>query len=98
MVTAPITTPASPIHLLRTLLFTIATPKITATVPWRIRKKLLVPCSINLTPSATLKVMAFSSGGAATQESTANLLRYSVHSLENGKGTGCHYSKYKTKP
>ena len=97
-VTAPITTPAPPIHLLRSLLFTIATPKITATVPWRMRKILLVPYSINLIPSATLKVMVFSSGGGSKPRIIYHLVSNSIYSLENGKGTGCHNSKCKTNP
>jgi hypothetical protein len=38
IVAAPANMPNPPIHLLRRLLIAIATPKITATVPWRIRK------------------------------------------------------------
>jgi hypothetical protein len=73
MVAAPANTPISPIHPLRRVLLAIATPKITATLPWRIRKMLLILISVHLIPSATRKVMAFSSAGAAVQESTALL-------------------------
>ena len=46
--------PIAPIHLPTTGLSVIATPKVIATVPCRIRYILLVPTSVHLIPSATL--------------------------------------------
>ena len=82
IVAAPANMPNPPIHLLRRALFAIATPEIIASVPWRIRNMLLIPISVHLIPSTTLKAMAFSSPssaeggeeeGIAYQVSTATL-------------------------
>lgn len=56
-----------PKHNVKSKLFTIATPKITITVPWRMRKMLLVPISVHHIPSAG-KAAAFSSAGTAADD------------------------------
>ena len=95
MLIAPTRTPAPPIHLLRSMLFTIATPNIAATAPCRMRKMLLVPYSSHLIPSATRNVMSLSSVGPRIY---CHLECNSVNSLKNSDDTSCHYSNCKAYP